>query len=221
MVIRFLKNLVPVFALSTLTSCAALGGLFSGGSSSGGGSGGAAAPAAGAAVGSVPSIIDEVELGDTKLAVFSPSALLDGNTSLEQTIVASQCKFRIADPPFLVPNASANKGWTFVGRINPAEHDKSAEPISLEAQALEYRSWFGFGWSKQQLNTWPVSMVTLSEMPEEYLQERLTMLTDHVYQLDPKQRDALTSRYIDNSQKIQDRVQILVSSFDPSKCGSD
>jgi hypothetical protein len=217
MVIRFLKNLVPVFSLFTLTSCAALGGLFSGGSS--GGSSSAAAPAAGAATTSVPSIIDQVETS-TKLAVFSPSAILDGNTSLEQTIVESQCKFRSADPPFLVPNPTANKNWTFNGRINEAEQ-KSQDLVSLDAQALEYRSWFGFGVSKQQLNTWPVSMVTLSEMPREYLEQRLAMLSDHVYQVNQRQQDALTSRYIEDSQKIQDRVQILVSSFDPSKCGSE
>jgi hypothetical protein len=33
-------------------------------------------------------------------------------------------------------------------------------------QALEYRSFFGFGWPKQQLATWPVAMTTLGEIPD-------------------------------------------------------
>jgi hypothetical protein len=63
-----------------------------------------------------------------------------------------------------------------------------------------------------------VSMVTLSEMPKEYLDDRLTMLSDHTYQVSKVQTDALTKDYIDEARKIQDRVQILVSSFDPDKC---
>lgn len=211
MVPRFLKFLIGGLSVFALGGCAALAGLFSGGGSS---SSSAAAPAAGAATTSVPSIIDQVETS-TKLSMFSPAALLDGNTSLDQTVVESQCEFRTADPPFLVPTTVANKNWTFNGRVNEGQSDHA---IGQDAQALEYRSWFGFGWPKQQLNTWPVSMVTLSEMPKEYLDDRLTMLSDHTYQVSKAQTDALTKDYIDDARKIQDRVQILVSAFDPSKC---
>lgn len=213
---KFLKFLLPGCFLFVLAGCAALAGLFpSGGGST---SASAAAPAAGAATASVPSIMDELE-PSTKLAFFSPAVLLDGNTSLERTILASQCRFRSADPPFLVPNPSANKTWTFNGRIQEAK-SKSDEP-ALDAQALEYRSWFGFGSPKQQLNTWPVALVTLSEMPEQYLEDRIAMLSGHQQQIDKAQMVALTTRYVENSQNIQARVQLLVSSFDPSKCPTD
>jgi hypothetical protein len=212
-VARLLKFLLVACSFFMLSGCAALGALIpSGGSSSTSSS--AAAPAAGAATASVPSIIDEIETS-TRLAMFSPAALLNSNPSLDATVVDSQCRFRSADPPFLVPTTIANKTWTFNGRVNEG---KSGDSQSGDAQALEYRSWFGFGWPKQQLNTWPVSMVTLSEMPEEYLDDRLTMLSDHSYQVNKAQTDALTKDYIDDSRRIYARVSILVSSFDVSKC---
>ncbi len=211
MVSRLLKFLLPLPGLLALAGCTALAGLFSGGSS---GSGSVAAPAAGAATTSVPSIIDQVE-PSTRLAMISPAALLNGNASLDATVVGAQCRFRSADPPFLIPTTTANKNWTFNGRINEAKNDAG---VVGDAQALEYRSWFGLGWPKQQLNTWPVSMATLSQMPKEYLDDRLTMLTDHQSQVNKTQTDALTRNYIDNARKIQMRVEILVSAFDPSKC---
>lgn len=201
-----------ILSLVALSGCAALAGLIPGGSNSNSASS-SAAPATGAATVSMPSTLDQVE-PSTKLAMFSPSALLDGSTSLDQTIVQSQCDFRTADPPFLVPTTTANKNWTFTGRV---EKSKTSD-TGLDAQSLEYRSWFGFGTSKQQLNSWPVSMVTLSEMPKEYLDDRLTMLSDHTYQVNKAQTDALAADYINNAHKIQDRVQILVASFDPTKC---
>ena len=213
MVSRVLKILLPILSLPTLAGCAALSGLLQGGSSSST-AGSAAAPATGAAVASAPSIFDEVETS-TKLAVFSPSALLDGNPWLDATIVDSQCRFHTADPPFLVPTTVANKNWAFNGRFNEG---KPSEGTAGDAEALEYRSWFGFGWGKQQLNSWPVSMATLSEMPKEYLDDRLTMLSDHSYQVNKAETDALTKEYIADSHRIQERVRILVSSFDPSKC---
>jgi hypothetical protein len=212
MVSRFVRFLLPVLSLYVLSGCAALAGLMPGGSSSSTGT--SAAPAAGAATASVPSILDQVE-PSTRLAMFSPAALLDGSTSLDATILDSQCRFRTADPPFLVPTTIANKTWTFDGRVNSGDADR---PVGRDAEALEYRSWFGFGTPKQQLNTWPVSMVTLSEMPKAYLDDRLTMLSDHTYQVNKAQTDALAADYISESRRIQDRVQILVASFDPNKC---
>ena len=215
MVPKVLKVCLPICSVLVLGGCAALGALLPGSGSTSSSS--AAAPASGAAVASVPSIIDEVETS-TKLAVFSPSALLDGNPWLDATVVDSQCRFHTPDPPFLVPTTTANKNWTFNGRIN--EGSRKDGDVG-DAQALEYRSWFGFGWPKQQLNTWPVSMATLSEMPKEYLDDRLTMLSDHVYQVNKAQTDALTTEYIGDARRIQDRVSILVSSFDLAKCPAD
>jgi len=213
MVPRLLKILLPVMSVLILGGCAALGALLPGSSSSTS-AGSSAAPASGAAVASVPSIFDEVETSTT-LAVFSPAALLDGNPWLDASIVGSQCRFHTADPPFLVPTTVANKTWVFNGRFNEG---KGTDGTVGDAQALEYRSWFGFGWGKQQLNTWPVSMATLSEMSKEYLDDRLTMLGDHSYQVNKAETDALTKEYIANSQKIQAHVSLLVSSFDMNKC---
>jgi hypothetical protein len=213
---QFVKFLLTGFSVFALAGCAALAGLFPSGG--GNASANAVAPAAGAATASVPSILDQVE-PSTRLAVFSPAALLDGNASLERSILASQCRFRSADPPFLVPKPNANSMWAFYGRIEEAE-SRSDEPAS-NGEALEYRSWFGLGSPKQQLNTWPVVMVSLSQMPEQYLEDRITMLSDHQQQFDKAQAGALTYHYIENSQNIRARVQILVSSFDPSKCPTD
>jgi hypothetical protein len=212
MVLGFLKFPLIVLSICVLGGCAALAGLIPGGTSSSSSS--VAAPAAGAATASVPSVIDEIETS-TKFAMFSPAALLETSPSLDATIVDSQCRFRTADPPFLTPTTAANKWWTFNGRINEGKPDGS---FLGDAQALEYRSWFGFGWPKQQLNTWPVSMTTLSEMPKEYLDDRLTMLSDHNYQVNKAQTDALTSDYIDDSRKIQQRVGILITSFNIQEC---
>jgi hypothetical protein len=63
-----------------------------------------------------------------------------------------------------------------------------------------------------------VSMVTLSEMPKEHLNDRLTMPSDHTYQVDKTQEDALTKDYIEDTKRIQDHVLVLVSAFDPKKC---
>jgi hypothetical protein len=200
MVSGFQKLLFPLFSLFALSGCAGLAGLFSG-------------------AGSSPSStvgIEQVETS-TKLAMFSPAALLDGSTSVDETIVQSQCEFRTADPPFLVPTTVANKNWTFTGRVN-VDEDQSDHALGHDAQAVEYRSLFGFGWPKQQLNNWPVSMVTLSQMPKEYLDNQLTMPSDHTYPLSKTQSDALAKDYIEDTKQIQDRVQILVSAFDPSKC---
>ncbi len=217
MVPRFFKFLLPVFSLFVLGGCAALGALMPTSGSSSSTAATAAAPAAGTATVSMPSITDEVE-PSTKLAMFSPVALLDGNGALDATIVDSQCRFRSADPPFLVPTSVANKTWVFTGRINEGKADDS---YIGDAQALEYRSWFGFGWPKQQLNSWPVSMVTLSEMPQAYLDDRLPMLSDQVLKDNKEQSDMMLRDYFENARAIQTRVQILVSAYDPGKCPSE
>ena len=206
MVLRSLKYLASIASLFVLTGCPALLGLFGGGGSS-------PAPAAGTGAGATvaPSIVDEMETS-TKLAIFAPAALLDSNPRLEQTIIESQCKFHTADPPFLAPTLTANKGWTFNGRVNQGKVEDGGEQ---EAEALEWRSWFGFGWPKQQINSWPLSMVTLSDMPRMYLDDRLQMLGQNNYKLNQRQQDALTQQFIADSQKIREVTHRLVSTFNP------
>ena len=206
--LRSLKYLISVASIFALTGCAALLSMFGGGSS-----GGSSAPAAGTGAGAVvaPSIFDEMETS-TKVAIFSPAALLEGNPRLEMTIVQSQCKFHTADPPFLVPTLTANKGWTFNGRVNQGTVEGGGDH---EAEAMEWRSWLGFGWPKQQINSWPLSMVTLSDMPRMYLDDRLEMLSQNNYKLNQRQQDALTQQFIEDSQKIHDVTHRLVSTFNP------
>ena len=212
---RFYKSFLASGSLFFLTGSAALSGLFSSGGGSASANPNGVTLVASAATASVPSFMDELE-PSTRLAVFFPAALLNQNMSLERTVQVSQCRFGTADPPFLVRNMNVDKTWTFNGRIEEAP-SKNDEPAS-SAEALEYRSWFGWGSPKQQLNTWPVALVSLSQMPEQYLQDRMTMLSDHQQQIDKTQLGELTRHYIENSRNIQARVQLLASSFDLSRC---
>ncbi len=207
---KILKYLVPVVSIFTVTGCAALAGLLPGGNS-----GGSSAPAASAAAAPAPatSIFDEVELS-SQLQVVAPSAFLGETGWLDQQIVAEQCKYGTPDPPFMVPTVDAQKGWSFIGRMN--EH-KDGE--TQEMQALEYRSFWGFGWPKQQLNSWPVSVVTLSQMPKAYMQQRMELINNS--RLNQDQIDELGKEYIADAGTIGDRVKRLESTYNPdSECPS-
>jgi hypothetical protein len=207
-VLKVLKYLMPAVSMFAVTGCALLG-MLGGASSSGPSSSSQGAAAGGTAI-PPPSIFDQVEKS-TPVGLMAPAALLDDNPRLESDIVNAQCKFRTADPPFFVPKGgSDNANWDFVGRLNDrVDGDHEVR----EMDAMEYRSFFGFGWPKQQLNTWPVDMVTLSEMPKIYLDQRLAMMSK--VKLDAAQEKELASRYIDDSQKIQDTVRRLESTYNP------
>ena len=203
---KFAKPLLVAISAVALAGCAAplLGAL------TGSPSGSSPAPAtatAGAVSITIPpsSIFDEAE-PSTKMALMSPAALLEENGQLDLAIMNEQCKFRSPDPPFLVPSEAAQKGWIFAGRLND-------DGKLREMESMEYRSFFGFGWPKQQLNSWPLGMTTLSEMPESYLDERLTVLTNA--KLAKEEQDGLAQRYIDDSRKIQARVARLEKTYNP------
>ena len=203
-VFRYPQYLVSVLALITCTGCPALmAGL-------GSGSTAPATSAAGtvtAATAIVPStsVSEEVE-GSSHLGLLSPAAVLDGSYRLEADIIEEQCEFRTPDPPFLVPADVAQNGWTFAGRLDTGQQ-------LHQMQALEYRSLLGFGWSKQQLNTWPVSMATLSQMPRLYLEEEFGFLAKA--KLDKNQRNRLTREAIADSAKIQETVKRLEKTYNP------
>lgn len=193
----FLKSLVCVFALislCTLSGCAALAGILS---PAGGGSN---------ITSTAVSAFDEIE-PSTKLALASPEALLEENPYLEGQIVGLQCMFHTPDPPMFVPSAGAQKGWTFVGRLNQSDTGR-------EVQAMEYRSFFGFGSSKQQLNNWPITLVTLGQMPQTYLNETLATLPSSK-SLSQKQQDQLVESYLENAAKISEVVHRLEKSYNP------
>ena len=157
---------------------------------------------------SVPpsSVFDEAE-PSTKVGLISPAALLAENGQLDMTIIDEQCKFHTPDPPFLIPSDdAAQKGWVFTGRLDDEDHLR-------EMQAMEYRSFFGLGWPKQQLNSWPLAMTTLSDMPEAYLEQRLTMLANA--KLDKPQQDSLAQNYIDDSKRMGETVARLEKTYNP------
>jgi hypothetical protein len=195
--------LVSIFALA---GCAApLVGAASGAGSAAASSAGMAATSLGTNLTPAP-IFDEVE-GSTKVGLVGPAAFLNENGELDATIIIEQCRFHTPDPPFLVPeNASTQKGWVFAGRLNGDDKVR-------EMQAMEYRSFWGWGWPKQQTGTWPLGMTTLSEMPNAYLEQRLATIGGT--KLEKAQQDSLAQRYISDSQKIEEVVGRLERTYNP------
>jgi hypothetical protein len=197
-------------SIFSLAGCAAplLGGL------TGGGFGGnTTSPAStGAALSTnltPPSIFDQVEKS-TLVGLIGPAAFLNENGQLDGTVIIEQCRFHTPDPPFLVPeDTSAQKGWVFTGRLNSDDEVQ-------EMQALEYRSFFGLGWSRQQTGTWPLGLTTLSEMPNAYLEQRLEMIAS--VKLEKAQLDSLAQGYISDSQKIEEVVGHLERTYNPEEC---
>lgn len=202
---RFFKFCLTAISILSLAGCAApLLGALTGSSNS---SPAPATATAGTVSVTIPpsSVFDEAE-PSTKLALMSPAALLEESGQLDLAVVNEQCKFKSPDPPFLVPSEGAQKGWVFAGRLND-------DGVLREMQAMEYRSFFGWGWPKQQLNSWPLGMTTLSEMPEAYLDERLTVLASA--KLEKSQQDSMAQQYIEDSKRIRDRVSRLEKTYDP------
>ena len=144
------------------------------------------------------------------IELIGPAAFLNENRQLDGTVIFEQCSFHTPDPPFLVPeDTSAQKGWVFTGRLNSDDELR-------EMQAMEYRSFFGLGWPKQQTSTWPLDLTTLSEMPNVYLEQRLEMIDGA--KLEKAQQDNLAQSYISNSQKIEEVVGRLEKTYNPEEC---
>jgi hypothetical protein len=130
----------------------------------------------------------------------SPSALLADSGDVEKSLVQEQCMFHSADPPFLVP--TFNQKWLFVGHMNQGP----------TIQALEYRSIFTLGLSgPQQLNSWPVSLVSLSDFSDDYLAERLPV----VGKAQPDVRSDVLAEYIANSKRIRYITDSIIRSYNP------
>jgi hypothetical protein len=206
MVNRIVTRLMMLASIFALSGCAAplLMSLLGGSSS--------ASPAATAAPATLvgnptpPSIFDELERS-TRVGLVGPAAFLSENVQLDVSVINEQCRFSTPDPPFLVPtDLAAQKGWVFLGRLNSEDQLRAM-------QTLAYRSFFGWGWTKQQTNTWPLDMTTLSEMPNAYLEPRLAMIAGA--KLDKAQQDQLAHEYIDDSQKIGEVVGRLQSGYNP------
>ncbi len=113
--------------------------------------------------------------------------------------------FHSANPPFLVP--ALGQKWVFIGRMNQGP----------ALQALNYRSIFTLGLTgAQQLNGWPVSLVALSDFSDDYLNERLPMLT----KAQPDTRSDILAEYIYNSRRIRTITDWVIRSYSPgTQCG--
>lgn len=154
-----------------------------------------------------PSVFDYVGQSKIKLAFLSPAALVDGSAWTGARIVEEQCAFNNPDPPFFVPNETMNAGWTFPGKLNRDD----------TFQVLTYKSILTLGLTEgtEQLGTWPVKLITLSDFPNEYLDERLVFLNGD--KLDPSVQHELVSKYMADSQQLEARIVQLERAYDPQE----
>jgi hypothetical protein len=172
-----------------------------------GASNGATAPTASTAVTDVisnPSVLDYTT-DSTKIPFLTPAALTSGNRWTEAYVTQEQCYFKTADPLFFVPDELQQPSWDFTGRLDATNH----------FEALEYRNILTLGLTggKTQLNTWPVELVSFSDMPAVLLQQRLVMLT-HA-KLSADDQHYLAEDFIERSQRIQQVVTRLEAEYDP------
>jgi hypothetical protein len=189
-----------IIAAAFFTGCAALGSL--GGSSAGNSS--SQTESLTSAAGPGPSPVNIVGRS-TKFIFMSPSAVLAGSRDVEKALVQEQCMFHSANPPFLVP--ALGRKWVFIGRMNQGP----------TLQALNYRSIFTLGLTGAQLlNGWPVSLVALSDFSDDYLNERLPMLT----KAQPDVRSDVLAEYIYNARRIRTVTDWVIRSYSPgTQCG--
>ncbi len=154
-----------------------------------------------------PSAFDYVAKSETEVKFVNPASLLTNSSRIDAKVIEEQCRFHSADPLFFIPNAKSEGAWTFAGRMNE----------DGTFQALDYQSIFslGIGEGAQQVGTWPIKMVPLSDFPDEYLQDRMAVVAtdkiDGAYQHD------LTARYIANSQRLEQRVAELEQAYNPQE----
>ena len=66
-----------------------------------------------------------------------------------------------------------------------------------------------------QLGTWPVKLITLSDFPQEYLNERLAFVNAN--QLGSSEQHELVSKYMADSQQLEAHVERLERSYDPQE----
>jgi len=105
-----------------------------------------------------------------------------------------------ADPPFLVP--TFNQKWLFVGRMNQGP----------TIQALEYKTILTLGLTgPQQLNAWPMSLVSLSDFSDSYLAERLPV----VGKAQPDVRTDILAEYVNNSRYIREVTDTIIRKYNP------
>jgi exonuclease VII small subunit len=192
-----MKYLAAFLASVMLSGCAGL-------LASGGGTTAATASNAATTISAMPSPseFDFVGKSKTEIEFMNPAALLE-SSRVEAKVIQEQCAMHTPDPVFFVFDDKL-PGWTFAGRLNP----------DGTFQVLDYKNALTFGLSgSEQVGTWPVMLVALSDFPKEYLEDRLGFVgTDKI---DAAQQKQLTAAYIANSQKLETIVAQLERSYDP------
>jgi hypothetical protein len=143
-----------------------------------------------------PSIFDYTARS-TRIPFMSPAALIADNPEMEAVIVRAQCKAGTPDPLFMVPDERQQPAWDFAGRLDQRRY----------FQALEYRSILTLGLvpGTVQLNTWPVELVSLSDMPQVFLEQRLAMFSNVKIPADDLRE------IVENDLEQQARIQKVVS----------
>jgi hypothetical protein len=198
---HLLRGLLITAAVCLSCGCASL--LASGGAAPSP----AAATESGAASGAIgnPSMFDYAT-GSTKLEFLSPASFLADNPWIEARVVHEQCYFKTPDPLFFVPNWNVPK-WTYAGRLNKEGF-----------QSLEYRSALTLGLTEGnvQLNTWPLQLVSLSDMPEAFLQQRLPLLGQA--KIGASDEKEMVEDNLRKAQQIRDVVDRLQREYNPSRC---
>ncbi len=199
-----MRYLIVLIACALMSGCAGAG-LLAGSS----GSTAATASTAATTVSTLPSpsVFDYAGKSKIKLAFVNPAALRDGSNWTYAKIVEEQCAFSNPDPPFFIPNENMTGGWTFAGRLNKDD----------TFQVLTYKNILTLGLMEgtAQLGTWPVKLITLSDFPQEYLDERLAFVD--ASKLDSSEQHELVSKYMADSEQLEARVAQLERAYDPQE----
>ena len=165
-----------------------------------------AASTAGSDAVSDPSMFD-YSIRSTEVAYMSPAALLTDHSGIENSIRHEQCYFKTPDPMFFVPEEGTNPTWTLTGKLDPDRHFHSAEYRSVLT--------LGLGEGTEQLNTWPVELVSLADMAQVFLDQRLPTLAQA--KLPETDEHVLDQQYMEQSQYIQGVVARLEQTFKPGQ----
>jgi len=197
----FPRVLLAAAAVCLSSGCA---GLFAAGSGTPAGISSSETGATSAVVAN-PSVFDYTT-GSTKIEFLSPAAFLPDNPWIEQRVVHEQCYFKTPDPVFLVPNWNTPT-WTFAGRLNKDSF-----------QSLEYRSLLTLGLidGDVQLNTWPLQLISLSDMPEAFLQQRLPLPAQA--KMDAADQREVIQDDLRRAERIRGVIERLEKQYDPAKC---
>jgi hypothetical protein len=162
-----------------------------------------AASTAGTNAVSSPSMFDYATKS-TEVAYMSPAALLTEHSGIEESVRHEQCYFKTPDPMFFVPEEAANPTWTLAGRLDSDRHFHSAEYRSILTLGLVEGS--------QQTSSWPVELVSLADMPQVFLDQRLPIIGQAKLPADDQHE--LDQEYLQQARHIQNVVGRLEETFD-------